>query len=116
MKIKQQLCRNPMQQTGSTTRTILASVGILTIILIVSTTLFLKNQNDDAFNYANENASQLTENRDQWSSIEWLESIELILDQSQAVIYWQSNSELSWKCINKDGIDQGPTGEIVNTP
>ncbi len=113
MKIKQQLNRYLMQQTGSAIKSILSISGFLAIAFIITATLYLNQQTSDTFNYADESSVQLTENRDQWSSIEWLEPIDIILDQSQAVFYWQSNNELSWKCNSKDGIDQGPAGEIV---
>ena len=109
--IKHQL--NIMQQSGNATRIVLMTSGILILTLVITIIAFIKPDHDDAFNYANEDAIQLTENRNQWSSIEWLEPIELVLDMSRAVFYWQATSELSWKCINKDGFDQGPTGEIV---
>jgi len=112
MKIIKQL-ENIRQQSGSVSKIILIALGVLIVGLIVAMTVFKNSNHNDAFNYANENASQLTENRNQWSTIEWLEPIKLILDQSRAVFYWQSTSELSWKCTNKDGFDQGPTGEIV---
>ena len=51
---------------------IFAIIGLLTVILVVAVVVFLKIQTTDEFNYANENAPELVDDRDQWSSIQWL--------------------------------------------
>jgi hypothetical protein len=100
-------------QHGGLSKTILATIGLLTIVLVIVAVVAFKFQGTDEFNYANEKAPQLVDNRDQWSSIEWLDPISVHVDQAQAVFYWQTENEFSWKCKSKDGIDQGPSGEII---
>ena len=102
-----------MHQKGSTSRYLMIATTVLSLALIMATITFYRFKSDDPFNYADESASQLTENRNQWSSIEWTDPIEIVLDQTKAVFYWQTNSELSWKCNSKNGFDQGPSGEIL---
>ena len=92
---------------------IFAIIGLLTVILVVAVVVFLKIQTTDEFNYANENASELVDDRDQWSSIQWLTPVTVHVDQAQVVFYWQTENELSWKCKNKDGIDQGPSSAMI---
>lgn len=92
---------------------IFAIIGLLTVILVVAVVVFLKIQTTDEFNYANENAPELVDDRDQWSSIQWLTPVTVHVDQAQVVFYWQTENELSWKCKNKDGIDQGPSSAMI---
>jgi len=101
------------QNIGSITKKLLLGVGIFTVI-VIGAIAGLKNYfSTDEFDYANENAPELVNDRDQWSSIQWLTPITVHIDQSQVVFYWHAQSELSWKCKNKDGIDQGPSSAMI---
>ncbi len=73
----------------------------------------MKLQSTDEFNYAKKTAPELVNDRDQWSSIQWLTPVTIHVDQAEVVFYWQTESELSWKCKNKDGIDQGPSSAMI---
>lgn len=92
---------------------VFAVIGVLAVMLIIAIGVFVQSQNTDEFDYANENAPQLIEDREQWSSIEWLTPVTIHVDQAEAVFYWQKTGEFSWKCKNKDGIDQGPSGAMI---
>jgi hypothetical protein len=72
-------------------------VGIVVITLIAIIALFSYYFTKDKFNYADENAVELS-TKNSWQSQEWTTDLELISDQASLVLYWHDTNTVRWDC------------------
>lgn len=79
-------------------KTILLGIGIVASILIISIVILVKLYSGDEFNYADENAPELSMQNSNWTSIDWDHPLDIVVRQAQVVIYWQDKSAISWNC------------------
>ena len=72
--------------------------GSMTIGLIIMVCLLVGYFSSDDFDYSDESASELTENRNLWNTVTAPSDIHITLDQAKAVFYWHAKSTIEWKC------------------
>lgn len=73
-------------------------VGLLVIGLIALIALLTYFFTKDKFDYADENAAELSSNLAQWESKAWSSEINFVIDQASVVMYWHDEASLRWKC------------------
>lgn len=74
-------------------------IGIVLVMLIAAVALFVWAVSKDDFNYADENAPELSDEKAQWVSQEWDAPLTIKLDQSSGVFYWHDAKTVRWSCL-----------------
>jgi len=77
-------------------------IGLLVIALIAVVALIAYLFTKDKFDYADENAKELSSNLAGWNSETWTSDINLNIDQASVVLYWHDKDTLRWKCDGDD--------------
>ncbi len=70
------------------------AIGVIAIIAFFAISAYFFTK--DKFNYADENATELTQGT--WQSEEWLPDTKLNIDQASVVIYWHNDNSIRSKC------------------
>lgn len=78
---------------------LLTWIGIGVVILIAATALFVWIMSSDDFNYADENAPELTSQDTDWVSKEWDAPLKIELDQATSVFYWHDAKTIRSSCL-----------------
>lgn len=73
-------------------------IGMLVVALIVLIALFAYYFSKDKFNYADVNATELSENQAAWESQEWSGDLNLEAEQASLVLYWHDAASVRWNC------------------
>lgn len=77
---------------------VIAWVGISVVALIAAIALFIWFMSGDDFNYADENAAELTSTDVMWISKDWDAPLTVKMDQASAVFYWHDATSVRWSC------------------
>ena len=83
-------------------------IGIVVVALIGLTAILSYYFTKDKFNYADENAVELSDSKAQWQSQEWTTNVDLRIDQASVVFYWHDSKTVRWDC---DGDGPGKEGD-----
>ena len=70
------------QKTGSFAKGKLLFVGSITVIIVITIIALKYFISTDEFDYANEEAPELIEGNEQWSTLEWHDPITIHVDQA----------------------------------
>ncbi len=77
------------------------AIGMAVVAFIVIGMLFFWWLRLDAFNYADENAAQLSDEDTEWTTTEWSDNLEIKLDQVSMVFYWHDEMSVRHSCKSK---------------
>ena len=84
---------------------VIAWIGISVVALIAAIALLVWFLSGDDFNYADENAAELTSTDVMWISKDWDAPLTVNMDQASAVFYWHDAKTVRWNC----DADEQPT-------
>lgn len=84
---------------------VIAWIGISVVALIAAIALLVWLMSGDDFNYADENAAELTSTDVMWISKDWDAPLTVNMDQASAVFYWHDAKTVRWNC----DADEQPT-------
>lgn len=83
-------------------RTVFLFIGITVAALIAVIAVVVRIYTTDDFDYANEGATELTDGRSLWPSINIATQVDLEIQQARVTLYWHDKPTLDWKCRSDD--------------
>ncbi len=91
---------------------IMATVGIVVTVLLVAIIILYNIYAGDDFDYADEQAPQLSLDSAAWKTMPWSQMMTLEVEQAKVVFYWNNQNLLGWNCKGTNTIPQNHQGNI----
>ncbi len=92
---------------------VLMGIGVAVVSLVALIGILSYTYAKDKFDYANENADELSANNSGWKSEAWSADINLDIDQASAVIYWHDDNSVRWNCEGDDPEKQSDSSLLI---
>jgi len=77
---------------------LIIGIALLVLALLILIALAFWWSSKDQFNYADENAPQLSDKNTNWSSIDVQDDLEIRSNQSSVTFYWHDADNIRWSC------------------
>ncbi|MCP4979057.1 MAG: hypothetical protein GY935_01015 [Gammaproteobacteria bacterium] len=97
---------------GKFSKTALLFIGGIFITCILIIVVLAAIYSRDKFDYADKTALAQAIKPGEWSVREWLQPIDLTVDQAHVVLYWHDEPEIRWHCKGRDEIDPVPGQQL----
>lgn len=79
-------------------RKLVIAIALITLALLLIAALTYWWLSRDQFNYADENAAELSDKNPNWSSMDVPDNLKLKTNQSTVTIYWHDSDSIRWSC------------------
>ncbi len=114
---KQYLEDEPLKTSVSTKvkgvgKHILVAVGVVVTVLLVAIVILYNIYAGDDFDYADEQAPQLSLDSAAWKTMTWSQMLTLEVEQAKVVFYWNNQNLLGWNCKGTKTIPENHQGKI----
>ncbi|MGB1011119.1 MAG: DUF1700 domain-containing protein [Thiolinea sp.] len=90
------------KKAGGIGKNILMLIGGAVVLLIALISFMVYWFSPDDFNYADENAAELTAEDRRWVDVPLDANPVFTIDQSRAVFYWHDAEQMRWSCKGED--------------
>ncbi len=94
---------------------ILTAIGVVASILLAGLVILYTIYAGDDFDYADEQAPQLSLDSAEWQTMDWSQAMTLEVEQSKVVFYWNNRNLLAWNCKGSNAIPRNHQGKIKIT-
>ncbi len=86
------------KKIGGFTKKLVVGFSALLTLLVLGMLVLGWYSSRDRFDYANTAAQELDRSTEQWHSVQWDSTVNMIINQAQVVLYWHDKSTLDWNC------------------